>query len=1035
MRWTFLATMLFLQSSAFAAFEEDMLFLASFDGSLTADRAVGNPKPTRHIGSEFIAGRNHKAVVVNGQKLTFAYETKGNLNPREGTMLFWFNILDWDPNSVQRGEVWLASPPGLLLFHRDLLTFSLWDHGGGGLNAETYGINSNFTRAWWRRNEWHQMAITWDSGESRIYLDDAEAVAKKGATRPPYRFGELLWFGNGAEISTPQYGPHPGIKGSNGRTAIEDFTVYRRPLEREEIRLLFKNGIASKETFGPLVDLVEYVPTAKLNVQVIVRNLPNYVQIKSAQLVVQCEGKDVLRVELPPFVRGRTQTILSTSDVPPGKCIVKCKTFDAAGKMVAESATPLVRHRQPEWVGNSIGKQKVVPWPFESVRYSGGVARCWGREYSYRDSLLPSQITSQGKPMLAGPMTVTAANSKCIWETVRCDKHEPIVQDPTHVTLVAKGQAAGVLLTTKQEIEFDGSVWVTLTVSPGRSDRVAGLAIRMPIRPDVARYLFPAENCKDNAVAAILQDRRICEFSFMPWFYIGTDKIGLQWMTSGARNWVYPSNLLNDSNLSAAVSSDPGSLSRSAKPIQIQLDGDPENPESVTITCRFIGATTTLKEPLTYTFALQAIPYKPLPKQMWFYRRFHAHHLLPPWVAPSTMNETKAQRFNALGNFEATTLSVACSTLGGRDELETPRVASANEAARIKACHAYADKNNLRVMYYYSLHVISPATPEEKECLPEWNTDNMSRVCLKSTYQDYLLHALKRLVDQANIRALYIDNSLVMPCMNTGHGCGYRNADGQIEGEGDLRAEHEFRKRLYVMMYQKWGNDFIIEENSSGYRIGPINAFSTVLLDGECVRLVTLDPKGTPVLDRRGLEQMRYNYNPALWSAPVYWFGNNYLPPDPDQRYTEGPQKAPWELMEGVLRLHGISTDYASGQHYPSVYRLFKAEDLFNLQGNVSFTPWYNAQSVVKTNADLVKISVYRKAARTMLFVANLSDTPLDTAITVDRKLLGLPTGDLRWQDAYHREYYVMHDDSVVKVNMPAFGFRMLMYSAPDLVW
>jgi len=75
---------------------------------------------------------------------------------------------------------------------------------------------------------------------------------------------------------------------------------------------------------------------------------------------------------------------------------------------------------------------------------------------------------------------------------------------------------------------------------------------------------------------------------------------------------------------------------------------------------------------------------------------------------------------------------------------------------------------------------------------------------MSSTYQDYMIYMLKRLVDQGGIRGIYADNTIFFPCTNPSHGHGFTNAEGQLQGDYDIRAEHEFRKRLYTMLTSKW---------------------------------------------------------------------------------------------------------------------------------------------------------------------------------------------------------------------------------------
>jgi hypothetical protein len=140
-----------------------------------------------------------------------------------------------------------------------------------------------------------------------------------------------------------------------------------------------------------------------------------------------------------------------------------------AGSVVAQ--TP------PPWLGSQEGiSEKVLPpWgPIKVGSDEAGVnAQVWGRSYHFSDGSPLAQVTSGGRPLLAGParLLATVDGRHVAW------KHEPVQvvkQTPALVVLQQKASGAGLAVSTRLALEYDGFLrvdWRLEALRPLRLER------------------------------------------------------------------------------------------------------------------------------------------------------------------------------------------------------------------------------------------------------------------------------------------------------------------------------------------------------------------------------------------------------------------------------------------------------------------------------------------------------------------------------------------------------------------------------------
>ena len=196
---------------------------------------------------------------------------------------------------------------------------------------------------------------------------------------------------------------------------------------------------------------------------------------------------------------------------------------------VAEDRQPYEKKPLPEWYHCKAGIIDGPPIPWTDVRVrkkvqsSGFVVECLLKEISFRNTLFPAEIVSNGKELLAGPVRLRVKRGGM--EKV-IEAGDFRITDTTSRRASWTAAAVDGELRVKVDgwIEFDGFTWATLTLAGGSADH---LALEIPLRRDTATLTVLTPALIGNMPRDIPCD------SCTAWF--GNEKAGLQTIWDGNR--------------------------------------------------------------------------------------------------------------------------------------------------------------------------------------------------------------------------------------------------------------------------------------------------------------------------------------------------------------------------------------------------------------------------------------------------------------------------------------------------------------------
>lgn len=223
-------------ASGYAVANDDLLFSACFDDTLTADKASGKNTPVvkRMEQSRFADGVAGKCIRMN-QNSRIEYKAEKNFNPEQGTVAFWIRPADWNPGLRTNTYHWIFS---VTKSGTDVDRFQLFKMPGP-LMMLFFGPKDNikklsFSLGKWKIKQWHFIAFSWDRTLVKLYVD-----------------GSLLQTVKLPENQTSlDLSSDIAFQGGLETTDYDNLQIYKRPLSDSEIKALYAAGAPGESSLS-----------------------------------------------------------------------------------------------------------------------------------------------------------------------------------------------------------------------------------------------------------------------------------------------------------------------------------------------------------------------------------------------------------------------------------------------------------------------------------------------------------------------------------------------------------------------------------------------------------------------------------------------------------------------------------------------------------------------------------------------------------------------------------------------------------------
>lgn len=309
---------------------------------------------------------------------------------------------------------------------------------------------------------------------------------------------------------------------------------------------------------------------------------------------------------------------LETPDLPAALYFVEC-TLEGEGTPIRLNRW-FYRQTFP-WEQEQLGLDDVVIPPFEPLAVDESAARvsCVLRTHEHGPAGFWRQVTSQGRPLLAGPIRLEAtAGGQTVAATGPAATITAV--SPTSVKGTAAWKAGGLEGTTAFAYDYDGYTEFTLTLAPTAAE-IDRVQLVIPLEASEAWLLHPVTTLLRHHYAGRVPagTGKVWDSvnlpggkmlgTFVPYVFVGGPERGICFAADNDRDWV------SDPAVAAA---------------EIDRDG-----ETVNLRLNLVARPHRLARPRTIRFALQATPAKPMPtapvswRRWWFTRgpRGHEHEV------------------------------------------------------------------------------------------------------------------------------------------------------------------------------------------------------------------------------------------------------------------------------------------------------------------------------------------------------------------------------------------------------------------------
>lgn len=960
-----------LAASAFAPPEPaGLLFHASFDSrTADADWAQGDGRSRLDVAPDRVwpeGVKGYGLLQQPGERC--GYPLAGNLDTRQGTFSIWIKPLNWDGDRGQfRHFLVVQKWPEYSLYTylypiADKALFQYLQLDAGSPKSATWRAGTGVEVL--QRNRWIHLASTWDSQAVRLYVNGRRAG--EGLVSRPLPLldtGEFLicpiefWQNQWSD-------PHE-------QTVCDEVRIFDHPLSDEEILDLYARDVP-----GGVPDLQ---PTLAVSMEPAAKRI--HLTLRPAHLDAGwfqrlAEGGTVALSLRDPQGHLLFDQELPLDQGPLKRSIPVPEWLD--GDYVA-SAT-LQAGRQ-ELAGQATLTKPPTPWlpalmdwradrvlePWKPLVRQGDKLLYWGGQVVL-DGALPTQITHQGAPLLAGPIRL-AADQEATWTVP-----QGLEEQPYRLTFQGSGRLGKLSISYQTLMEFDGLIRVDLTLTPPVEGwELDALTLEIPLQAEVAIF-YRNPTCQEWD-GTFLEEK-----NFLPYAWLGHEKRGLSWFMESDANQVRQDG---------------------APAMTFQREG-----QTVWVRLHWIRQKVRLTQPLTYTIGFEPTPVRPLPGDLY-----------DQWFASGPQIQGSNLFVYGWGQ--------QLSTLNGRliasNPAEQRRLvdqwrAQGKESLSYTCTQITADISPEYRFFGREWNLPYGDTFSGYRRVPDNASYSLVPVCPASSFADFLVWCVRENLRNDWGGGIYTDIDGLFPCDNPRHGCGYTDAFGRTGRTFPIYAHRALSRRIYAACHDV-GRRYFSHQHSRWY--APFNVFNDGWCPGEQYSLALI---GKPFFYMEDIPDRVWRsefYSPTT-GVPTFLLPElGRLSPGENPANERGPSES---CLVAALA-YGVPL-WASSIHQAVVEEVWAVQQAFGLK-EASFVPFWEQREIVASDPD-IRISAWRKPGQRLVVVANFTDRDRPVELK-----LAPPNPNAQIQPAWKATDLIV-EGGTARLTLPAWNGVLLTVAGLD---
>ncbi|MBQ9921074.1 MAG: hypothetical protein IJO52_02720 [Clostridia bacterium] len=618
-----------------------------------------------------------------------------------------------------------------------------------------------------------------------------------------------------------------------------------------------------------------------------------------------------------------------------------------------------------------------------------------GRDYTFGADGMITSIKSQGHELLASPMRIVCEEdgAPSVWDDNYPDNEsESYIHSRTDEQVIVSGakQSERFILDFINTVDYDGNIDISMRLMP-RGKTVAqtfGLAeikpvqfkldklwLEVPLRKEaISLYtMYPhsamrfADGTYTNAKSITVQSGKLPEMAasmpFKALLWLGDEERGLGWFADNRKNW-QPEDA---DNCIEIIPQDDCVLLR----IHF-LDTHPaawKGDYSKGMTYR----------PISFRFGFHATPVKKYPDNPFIHNAFHLDCGIK--IKGNYMDFlSRDNRFDRLVEKGVTTLILHEKW----NKNQNYGFISEYTEKQIKYICNECHKRGIKVLTYfgYEISSLAPDWDEKVENVVLRNSgggfsagwwrvpfQRAQAVCVNSDeHVDMFLNGIIHVMDTCHTDGVYLDGTMhPFTCCSFEHGCGWYDAEGNVQPSYPVRAIRRLFKKLYDEVAVKRDGMINVHDSIVNFTAMPyIHQF----WNGEGLQEEVIHGLSNDI----NLDYFRAEY-----------LGRNMGVPTEMIVYANPPK---WTFEQGIALsvIHGmLPRPNDIGHPLDLMGVIWKIFGKFPIEAS-EFKPYWNNN--VKTSNEKVKVTYYKYTAldgevMLLAFAVNISGDPIEN-VTVE---------------------------------------------------
>jgi len=718
-----------------------------------------------------------------------------------------------------------------------------------------------------------------------------------------------------------------------------------------------KIGLRYTPDPNPFVTKLAYAPVSHyLRVSVDKYDYERRSDVARAEVSVTARDshKVLASATLDEFKYERQDALLDLPHLAPGAYVCATRLIGKDGReLVSRRDGFEVRDlRQYPWLGNELGKDKIVPKPFVPLKVDGHSIVAFKKEIRTGGCGLPRRIVVDAEELLAGPVRLEMDSGG---ETASLDGGAPepalTTTDAIGAEYEGRGTCGGLSAATRTRWEYDSTAKVTMALSSrsGRPVRMDGLRLVVPFTKGASLNFYtlgkgmrvsshagriPAK----SETGVVWTSREVPKQpmtvgSFVPIVWVGNRAMGLTWFADSDEGW-WPTD------------------ERAAIEMVRRHDG------GVDLVLNLASTPVELSRPRTITFGLNVNPVRPMSEHRGSVSTFGAYQERGLWVPGKSGRKEFALRFP-------------------------------QDPARSRALAETAHRHGGIYAPYTEMSAMDMPEHEATYFQEEFTG---SGLVLNDVSNACLLYWSDRFFTECLGDGYYFDNVFprtTQKCKGIG-ATAYRLPDGRVQPGYCFWAQRDHFQRMRVLLQKRRPASRICIHNTR-FQFPPIMAFADLAMGGEMATPHQGSPDFMAMYPRDFIEVM---YNPYLWGyklSHLYHFNTkSYV--NEDGEYDQPAAMKVHRGAMGTMLAHGV--DFFNRINYDrslvQKYRLLKKA----CGGDMEFIPYWKSRGLFEVEGGTAEsaVGVWRGKGAILVIVTNYATTARTVNVWLDLpKLLPRP--------------------------------------------